>query len=303
MKYIVTTTIHPPTEAILKFCSKSDWKFIIIGDLKTPTAEYLLLEKQYPNVQYLTPQDQEMRYKELSDILGWNTVERRNIGFIEAYNQGAEIIASVDDDNIPYEDWGKDLYVNKEIYLDTYLTNSPVFDPLSVTHNRYVWHRGYPIELLLERFNVKYAGRSLRKVLVQADLWNGDPDVDAIARIAYRPNLEFGITAPYCANVISPFNSQNTFLSREVFPCYAVLPFVGRMDDIWGGYLLQKTFSGSVIYNRASVYQKRNEQDVIKNLRDELIGYENTLKFIKGEYTLSPEVMKFYEVYKKQFKK
>jgi hypothetical protein len=71
---------------------------------------------------------------------------------------------------------------------------------------------------------------------VQADLWDGDPDIDAMARLIYKPCVKFNNVKPYGSNKISPFNSQNTFLAREVLPSYVCLPHVGRMDDIWGGY-------------------------------------------------------------------
>jgi hypothetical protein len=67
---------------------------------------------------------------------------------LEAYNLGAEIIATVDDDNIPYDFWGKEVYVNKEIYVDLYVTSNPVFDPLSVTEYNYLWHRGFPNSII-----------------------------------------------------------------------------------------------------------------------------------------------------------
>ena len=69
MNFIVTTTIHSPTEAILKFCNKADWTFIIVGDLKTPHSEYLDLERRYENVKYLTPTYQDQKYYELSGLL------------------------------------------------------------------------------------------------------------------------------------------------------------------------------------------------------------------------------------------
>jgi len=306
MKCIVTTTIYSPSEATLKFCEKDDWTFIIVGDTKTPHHEYIELEKKYPNVRYLTPEYQEKTYKELSDSIGWQSIERRNVGFVEAYNLGAEIIATVDDDNIPYDSWGKDLLVNKEIIVDLYTPKLDVFDPLSITKDNHLWHRGYPIEYLSERHAVEYSGKTTRKVLVQADLWDGDPDIDAIARLAFRPTVKYDVSEPYCSNKVSPFNSQNTFLSREVIPYYAVLPFIGRLDDIWGSYLLQYYFPNSVIYNSASVYQQRNVQDLVTNLEAEIIGYRNTLNFIKNtsnfEQLLSKETMNFYNIYRKQFK-
>jgi hypothetical protein len=282
MKYIVTTTINKPTKATLEYCKFTDWKFIIVGDLKTPHEEYLALEKKY-NVEYLSPEKQEKLYKGISDIIGWKTIQRRNIGFIEAYNQGAQVIATVDDDNIPYSHWGKNILVDKEIEVDVYdPKDHDIFDPLSVTDSNHVWHRGFPIDYLQKRHNVEYKGKAFRKILAQADLWDGDPDIDAIARLTHKPIVKYSeITAPYCSNYRSPFNSQNTFISRSALKYYSVWPHVGRMDDIWASYYFQQKFPNSLIYNTASVYQERNIQDLITNLEKEIIGYRNTLNFTK----------------------
>jgi hypothetical protein len=149
-------------------------------------------------------------------------------------------------------------------------------------------------------------GKTTRKVLVQADLWDGDPDIDAIARLSMKPLVKFSeVNEPYCSNKISPFNSQNTFLAREVLSKYAVLPHIGRMDDIWGSYILQFYFPNSVIYNKASVYQDRNEQDLITNLEKEILGYRDTLRLINNlqnyEDLLPTETKKFLNAYKKCF--
>jgi hypothetical protein len=281
-KYIVITTINSPTEATKLFCQKKDWQIIIVGDTKTPEAEYRELESTYSNVEYLSPQQQEDLYKDLSDAIGWRTIQRRNIGFLHAYNKGADILATVDDDNIPYESWGTNLLVNTEAMCDYYETDNEVFDPLSVTNYNYLWHRGVPIELLQKKNNVTYCGKVKRKVLIQADLWDGDPDIDAMARLTYKPLVKFNITEPYCCNKISPFNSQNTFIAREVIPFYTVIPFIGRMDDIWSSYLVQMLFKDNLVYAPATVYQDRNIQDLITNLEKEVIGYRNTLKFIRA---------------------
>jgi hypothetical protein len=306
-KIIVTTTINEPTEATMKFCEKKDWGFIIVGDTKTPHESYRKLEQKYPNVIYLDPETQEKKYKELSDIIGWKTIQRRNIGFVEAYNLGADIIATVDDDNIPYESWGENILIDKEVDIDLYEPTVEVFDPLSVTKENYVWHRGYPIELLKERFSVKNIGKEKRRVLVQANLWEGDPDIDAIARLTFKPMVKYDdIAGPYGSNRISPFNSQNTFLAREVIPYYAVLPYIGRMDDIWGGYILQHYFPNSVVYDKATVFQDRNSQDLITNLEKEILGYRNTLNLINDlpnfKAYLPAETLAFWEIYRNQFK-
>lgn len=296
-KFIVTTTINSPTEATRAFARLKDWTLIVVGDLKTPHQEYNDVD-----CIYLHPSEQEAKYRELSDAIGWRSIQRRNIGFVEAFGLGADVVATVDDDNIPYDNWGQDLLVGKEVECDLYQPTKSVFDPLSVTKSNHVWHRGYPIEYVPYRHSFEYLGKTSRKVLVQADLWDGDPDIDALARLAMKPIVKFSeIREPYCSNRISPFNSQNTFLAREVIPNYAVLPHIGRMDDIWGSYILQLSFPNSVIYNRASVYQKRNPQDLITNLEKEIIGYRNTLSLINDltnyRNYLPVETIRFLDAY------
>ena len=90
----------------------------MVGDKKTPHDDYFQLEKRFSNFKYLHPDEQEKKYKKISDIIGWNCIQRRPLGYIEAYNMGAEIIATVDDDNIPYDDWGKNLLVNKTVNVN-----------------------------------------------------------------------------------------------------------------------------------------------------------------------------------------
>ena len=52
------------------------------------------------------------------------------------------------------------------------------------------------------------------------------------------------------------------------------------MDDIWASYYV--FFKGfKVIYNKASVFQKRNQHDLTKDMLNEYIGYENNLNLIK----------------------
>jgi hypothetical protein len=78
------------------------------------------------------------------------------------------------------------------------------------------------------------------------------------------------------------------------------------MDDIWGGYILQKYFPNSVVYDVATVFQDRNLQDLVTNLENEIIGYRNTLNFIQSEEweTLLPtDTLAFWNCYRSSFKK
>ena len=302
-KFMVTTSINSPTRAMMEYVKRKEWKIIMVGDLKTPHEEYRKLEKEYPNLYYMHPDTQNLKYKELSEAIGWNRIMRRNLGFCEAYARGADIIYSTDDDNILYENWGENIYVGQEIIAHCWKSENGVFDPLSVTNVNYLWHRGYPSELINSKNNIKYMGKIKRKVLVQADLWDGVPDIDAMARIIYKPRVKLNFDAPFCSTDIAPFNSQNTFIHRSVIPYYMVLPHAGRMDDIWASYIVQKIFPDSVIFGQPTVYQERHEPHHrnMKDLKDETLGYEYTLKFINGEFPLPEDTQKAYDLYKKFF--
>lgn len=301
-KYIVTTTINPPTEATIKFSRLTDWTLIVVGDLKTPHELYEELD-----CTYLSPEIQESMYPELSKIIGWNSVQRRNIGFIYAYELGADVLATVDDDNVPYDDWGKELHIGKETLVSEYECENGVFDPFSVTNISQLWHRGYPIELIKTKNNVNYLGQKLIVPLIQADLVDGDPDVDAIERLLYNHNvLVTKPELPFYSSQLSPFNSQNVFIHRDLIPYYAVIPFTGRMDDIWASYILQSKFPNSLIYSKASVIQKRNPHNLISDLKMEIIGYEKTFSLIKDtrnyQKYLPKKSVAFLDLYSNHFK-
>jgi hypothetical protein len=123
---------------------------------------------------------------------------------------------------------------------------------------------------------------------VQADFWNGDPDIDAVCRMEHAPECDFAPGVfPFASNRMGPFNSQNTFLRGDMLKDYFLFPHVGRMDDIWAAYYVQAK-GYQVVYQRASVFQKRNPHDLVTDMRQEYLGYENNLQLV-GSLAKEPE--------------
>jgi hypothetical protein len=274
-RVIVTTTINPPTQAIEAFEAMPDWELVVIGDQKTP--------RDYPfrHGVYVTPGEQEKYDPALSDAIGWNCIQRRIFGLLWANDMKADVVAVVDDDNIPLKGWGLDLLVGREVEVNYYETALPAFDPVGATNHPNLWHRGFPLQLLPRR---QYDRKSRRKIQVdvQADFWNGDPDIDAFCRLEHAPECDFDPACfPIAANKMGPFNSQNTFLRGALLRDYFLFPHVGRMDDIWASYYLQAR-GAKVVYNKASVYQKRNVHDLIRDLQQEYPGYEHNLQIVES---------------------
>ena len=215
-------------------------------------------------------------------------------------------IATVDDDNIPYSSWGDNILLGQEIEVDEYENIScPYFDAISTTEHNDLWHRGFPIEYLQVKNNIEYKGKTKITPMVQAEFWDGDPDIDAICRLSKKPIVKFNSFEPFTTKQLTPFNSQNTFLHRDVLKYYSVFPYTGRMDDIWGAYVMQHYFPNSVIFAKASVYQSRNPQDLVKNLENEVIGYRGTLNLINNikDYRdlLPTKTVEYFNIYQKYF--
>ena len=220
----------------------------------------------------------------------------------------ADIVAVIDDDNIPLDGWGKDLMIGKTTLVKKYLTNLPAFDPVGATNYPYLWHRGFPLQLLPDR-DYTFMQKEMIIPDVQADFWNGDPDIDAICRMQFRPECKFNPSLyPIASNQLSPFNSQNTFLKGDFIKNYFLFPHIGRMDDIWASYYIQAK-GAKVVYGKPSVYQQRNEHDLVVDMKLEYIGYENNLRLLKEIKINAANIFKFlpdkaqkaFDLYKKHF--
>jgi len=311
-KVICTTTIHEPTPALIAFCAMRDWELVIAGDKNTPESYENGIGSPLIGFHYLSDADQEAMDTKLSDLIGWNCIQRRNFAFLFACKElKADIVATIDDDNIPGENWGKQVFVGQDVQSDEYGLSEDAFDPLQITVHSRLWHRGFPLELVKDRYKqLIKVSRRVRKCDVQADLWNGEPDVDAICRLAYDTSeCRFKTPPfPYTSNKPSPFNSQNTFLSKEVMPHYFMFPGIGRMDDIWASYHVQAQ-GFRVMYSGPTVVQKRNEHNLVTDLLNEVIGMQNNLAIVKEVPTnknavldrLPPRSLEAFKQYQSHF--
>lgn len=302
-KFIVTTTINPPTEAIKLFDAMEDWHLVVIGDLKTPSD--FKLERGT----YIPPVQQDTLGFDCVKMIPWNVIQRRNIGYLFALREGADVIASVDDDNIPLSDWGKGIEFPMRSSRP-WLTADLVVDPLYL-HEIYfrerdhpglkLWHRGFPVQLLEKRQTHDLVQGGESDIDVVADLWNGDPDVDAVCRLAHGPfDLRFSSNRESIMGVYAPFNTQNTFFSRRVAPCMCLPYDIGRMDDIWASYMTQtvmQRLNTRVLFRGPTVRQERNPHDLSKDLEKEVIGYRHTLSLLERLASLHLEKGSVPELY------
>ena len=288
---LITTTIHVPEVLEIYREIGKDVFFIVTGDRKTPHVEARRFVEGLGNAVYYSDEDQEGLGYRSSALIGWNSIERRNIALLEALKYGADVIVSIDDDNIPVCESYFDDFVSK---LSRSYTGLSVESPTGwfnvgdfITPR--VYHRGFPYELRQRDLDCRISFDVRARVGLCAGMWLGDPDIDAVERIAKRPTvkefsevLQNGIVL--AKGMFAPVDSQNTAYLRELAPLMMVLCGVGRYDDIWASYIacrVMATTEHRVHYGKPFVWQERNEQNLFRNLRDELYGMELTETFCR----------------------
>ena len=277
-KFIVITSIFPPTEAIEKFAKLKDWKVILVGDKKTAP------DWGYPGVTYLSPEDQQEVASKFSSLIPWNSYTRKNIGYVHAISQGARVIYESDDDNIPLDNWVSEPEFSTEAEL---ISKASFVNIYSYFTDKKVWPRGIPLRCVLNPEVPKVMPPRTFKVGVWQFLADEDPDVDAIYRLTINEPIYFKSRAPMVLDqdVCCPFNSQNTYFRREVFPLlYLPSTVTFRFTDILRGLIAQPILWSAgyhLGFAGATVLQQRNPHDYLKDFESEIPCYLSAEKVVQ----------------------
>lgn len=283
MRALITTTINVPGN-LDKWREALDPGDVIIvaGDVQSPHDEIEEFLGDVPgNNIYLRPNQQEGWA--VSEHIGWRCIQRRNIALLEAMRYSPEYIISVDDDNYPtsvlqivtYDEILRGVRPSPQVHSQSGWFNPGLACMPAVTH------RGYPLrQRAIDAQQLDYHVSHFNEqtsVGVAASLWIGDPDIDAIERLATDPTVE-SLTFPrftLAPGTWAPFNSQATAFLDVLAPAFFMWPGVGRYDDIWASYLMRAVMQKHGFlthYGEPLVRQARNEHDVLKDLEAEMFG-------------------------------
>ncbi len=313
---VVVTTIHVPRfldgllENAHRFGHAERLRLVVVGDRQTPaaTAAYLaeLASRYAAKVTYLDLAAQHTllrRWPTLDLLLRYDCVQRRNLGYLQAAIDGAEVIVSVDDDNYATSDdfLGPHKIVGRTVELPLVSHASGwwnVCQTLICEPPRRFYYRGYPKSRQDWSVGGQQVGRGLVRPVVNAGLWLGTPDVDATAHleepieVARMEPLDGSGRFALAPGTWCPINAQNTSFDISVLPAM-YLPVmldrlhgyrIGRMDDVWMGYFLRALADprgDAVLYGRPLVQQRRNPHHALDDLAGELAGYFLTERVVE----------------------
>ncbi len=276
--FIVITSIFQPTEAIKLFSKINNYQLIVVGDKKTP------LDWSYDRVDYLSLNEQVNMNFELSSILPYDHYCRKMLGYLKAIQYSANYIVDTDDDNIPKENWSFPEFENEYDYISD---NKGFVNIYQLFTDKKVWPRGLPLNLINTQFNLE---ESISSKNCNIGVWQGladeDPDVDAIYRLSNDEPCFFKERKPVVLGngTISPFNTQNTMIRKELFPLLYLPTYVTfRFTDILRGLVAQPImwlYDFQLGFVNATVVQKRNPHNYMKDFLSEIPMYQHTEQVI-----------------------
>ena len=309
---LVTTTINVPVcleeyaRAYRESSYAGDLAVVVVADLKTPpeVGDYVRgLEWGKAEVHYLDVAAQAKlghAFPLIDRLIPWNTIQRRNIGYLRAVQAGCDGIITIDDDNYNSSDdfFAHHATVGCELDLPSMLGRdgwANCCDVLESDRGPFV-PRGWPAGEVGDAGTGEWGERTGR-VAVNAGLWLGDPDIDAVTRLANPVDVSgFRVGVPRrftsALGTWCPFNSQNTAFLAETLPAMYLFVMgaeyrgnkVGRYDDIWMSYVLRTIvdhLGDLIVYGDPLVRQDRNEHDLLNDLSQELPGMILQRRFLE----------------------
>jgi hypothetical protein len=302
---LVVTSISAPNRVLSALAEGSRQRgrqFVVVGDEPSPAGfqlegcDFYGLDAQH---------ESGFRFARLCPTRHY---ARKNLGYLVAVREGARVIVETDDDNLPREEFWNDR--RREV-------SAPALEGAGwVNVYRYfseanIWPRGLPLERVRARVP-DFESLQVRDVdcPIQQGLADENPDVDAIYRLveelpqSFRRDRRVALGAgSWC-----PFNSQNTTWWADAFPLlYLPAHCSFRMTDIWRSFVAQRICweqGWGVLFHEPTVWQERNEHNLMRDFRDEVPGYLHNaaicealagLKLAPGSERLGENLLACYE--------
>lgn len=277
--WLVITSISAPNEALRSFasgCDKHGFHFVVIGDAKSP-AEFHMTGCDYYSLD--RQRDSGLSY---AAVCPTGHYARKNIGYLLAARAGAKIIRDTDDDNLPRSSFWQ---------VHSRSQNSPSIQrPGWVNVYRWfsdvvIWPRGLPLDKIHESLPAwEELPVSDADCPIQQGLADENPDVDAIYRLTLPLPQSFRTDRRVVlgAHTWCPFNSQNTTWYSDAFPLLYLPSYCSfRMTDIWRSFVAQRIAwanGWSILFHEPTVWQERNEHNLMRDFADEVPGYINNAR-------------------------
>lgn len=222
---------------------------------------------------------------QFEELVPFDTYSRKNIGYIHCAREQANAFET-DDDNFLSDSIEKLLKPFEPV--ESYSGRGNLFKNFyDLPADTALWARGYPLVWREVEPTLQSEGRIMPGV--RQYLIDGNPDVDAIYRLVRPHDHDLKVVNDFdelsIYNFTFPFNSQGTLWPKESLALAYIPTYTEfRMCDIWRGYVAQNILykhKRSVVFDKACLYQARNEHDIAVDFYGEISGYKNGIDVIR----------------------
>jgi len=282
--FAVVTTINESREYVQQY-RDLEIEVVIVADAKTP--HWPAKGTTEGATHFLSLEYQDSVYPELSQLIGLNKYQRKNLGYLYAAAAGASVIVDTDDDTYPIFRSGKEL-----LSLDGYwIVEAPslVWNPYPffiIDEQRSLprtWPRGFPLSQLekanLEDGFVPHSGQMANVDVIQC-LIAGHPDLDSIQRlcnglITYEALGREATVLPNADTWFTGNTQASVWLNPHKFDYLFIPPSVSmRFCDVLRTYVAQT--SCSFAHKGFLFEQKRNIHSFYQDFVDESQLFQST---------------------------
>lgn len=281
----VITTIQAPTPSVAKVILQlpSAEDLIVIGDKRGPHSytagvTFYDFERQIDQLPF-----------RMARILPDGHYARKNLGYLIALSQNADLLYETDDDNYPLPGWMPYKSTELSEVIESQPASAPwvnAYLPFARKDGPFIWPRGLPLTHL--RAEGVLSERRSRFSPVHQALVNHAPDVDAIWRAINRDPYNFAQVKTALAlapHTYCPFNSQNTWWFPEAYPLLYLPSMCSfRMTDIWRSFITERCLSEqdlNIMFHGPDARQDRNEHLLLRDFEQEVPGYINNNKLVE----------------------
>ena len=302
--FLVITSIanqdNPVLNQFSKECATHNIPFIVIGDTKSP------VNFELSGCDFYSVETQKQLNFQLAKSLPFKHYARKNLGYLLAISKGAKVIIETDDDNLPLPAFWEQR--TQAVNAHT-LKNDGWVNVYKYFSDALIWPRGFALEYLQKTLPALQAQENIL-CPIQQGLADVNPDVDAIYRLILPLPVSFNKANSVALdeNAYCPFNSQNTTWFAEAFPLLYLPTYCSfRMTDIWRSFIAQRiawTCGWPILFHQSTVWQERNEHNLMHDFKDEISGYNNNAQIMealialdlkKGQVNIAENLRKCYK--------
>ena len=285
----VITTIRQPSASVRRLdeaLRRVGGMMVVVADQKGPSSFDSV------SATLLTLEMQRQLPGQLPRLLPVNHYARKNLGYLWAIANAAGCIYETDDDVAPSEGWRPRARMAEAETIEPCLWAN-VFRLFT---DELIWPRGFPLHLIHDPDTIpRKASVPAAEITapIQQSLSDGAPDADAVWRLVMGHDVVFrcrpSVRVP--AGTWCPFNSQATWWWPEAYPLlYLPSHCSFRMTDIWRGFVAQRCLwelGHGLVFHAPDTVQERNIHNLIRDLQEELPGYQHNEALVNCLRTLT----------------